>query len=82
MRLTCGSKRVEKQIKDVEDKSDELRAQVSNFWHKEHFGQVLIMVDHASAGGKPAPRSRTSTTSRSMICFRTLMAFGIALHGV
>jgi len=45
--LVC-SKRVEKQIKDVEDKSDELRAQVSYPTYMDILGNADIGKDYAS----------------------------------
>jgi hypothetical protein len=58
MRLTCGSKRVEKQIKDVEDKNDELRAQVSYPTHGEHFEQILISEQIMQAQAESQPQGQ------------------------
>jgi hypothetical protein len=65
--LTCGSKRVEKQIKDAEDKSDELKGHVSYYLLWKIAGNANLRADHTSTVGRPATGSRTSTTSSCLI---------------
>ena len=73
-------KRVEKQIKDVQDKSDALRSEVSYAFLNGNYAGLIIAPDNSNSVRSSA--TSCTTTSCSIIGIGAILELIIALHGV
>jgi hypothetical protein len=73
-------KRVEKQIKDVQDKSDVLRSEVSYPFLNGNYTELIIAPDYSNSVRSSA--TSCTTPSCGMIDIGAKLELIIALHGV